>query len=106
MKKFISISFISILLILLNVQWQTAPAAHAKTVQDVLASAVQVSTGYGHTCAVVTGGQLYCWGYNSDGQLGDGAITDQLTPTLVSGVGWVQSVSADNTAKSSTEILR
>ena len=37
-----------------------------------------VSTGWGHACARRAGGRLFCWGYNSDGQLGDG--TDQIRP--------------------------
>jgi alpha-tubulin suppressor-like RCC1 family protein/pimeloyl-ACP methyl ester carboxylesterase len=53
-----------------------------------------VSAGDEHTCALVTGGQLYCWGDNGFGQLGDGTTTYKATPTLVSGVSGVQSVSA------------
>jgi alpha-tubulin suppressor-like RCC1 family protein len=34
-----------------------------------------------HTCAVSRDGRVYCWGSNSDGQLGD--------PTLASGFGAV-----------------
>ena len=39
----------------------------------------------GHSCAVSRGGDGYCWGANSFGQLGDGTTTDRLRPTLVSG---------------------
>jgi alpha-tubulin suppressor-like RCC1 family protein len=53
-----------------------------------------VSAGYYHTCAVATGGDLYCWGDNNDHQIGDGTDVDRLVPTLVSGgLTWV-SVSA------------
>jgi alpha-tubulin suppressor-like RCC1 family protein len=38
-----------------------------------------------HTCAVATGGALYCWGNDQDGQLGDGDVSDKATPVVVSG---------------------
>ncbi len=41
----------------------------------VLAGKVIVGTsaGYNHTCVVDSTGKVYCWGYNSQGQLGNGA---------------------------------
>ncbi len=38
--------------------------------------------GVDHTCATVDG-QVYCWGYNQWGQLGDGTTTTRFTPTPV-----------------------
>jgi cysteine-rich repeat protein len=36
------------------------------------AAAVQVAAGAVHSCAVVEGGELFCWGQNTNGQLGYG----------------------------------
>jgi hypothetical protein len=35
-----------------------------------------VSAGFMHTCAIVTGGRLLCWGDNTIGQLGIGSSGD------------------------------
>ncbi len=44
-----------------------------------------------HTCGVTTGNELYCWGRNSNGQVGVGSfMSPQLTPVLVEGTGWTE----------------
>jgi large repetitive protein len=45
-----------------------------------------VRTRSNHTCAVLTTGAAKCWGLGANGQLGDGASTDRLTPVQVSGM--------------------
>ncbi len=46
---------------------------------------VEMSVGSRHTCARRMDGAVHCWGANEVGQLGDGTMTDRLTPTVVSG---------------------
>jgi len=36
-----------------------------------------------HTCARKTDGTLFCWGYNGNGQLGDGTTTAANAPVQV-----------------------
>jgi alpha-tubulin suppressor-like RCC1 family protein len=46
----------------------------------------QVSAGEIHNCAVATDNRAYCWGYNADGQIGNGTTSfERLAPTLVAG---------------------
>jgi alpha-tubulin suppressor-like RCC1 family protein/outer membrane protein OmpA-like peptidoglycan-associated protein len=47
-----------------------------------------IAAGDGHTCAVLSTGNrdVYCWGDNQYGQLGDGTIVDKTSPVIVSGV--------------------
>jgi alpha-tubulin suppressor-like RCC1 family protein len=48
---------------------------------------VQLSAGGQHTCALGTTGGVTCWGYNYNGELGNGrTATSQLTPTPVIGL--------------------
>ncbi|MAK77837.1 MAG: hypothetical protein CL992_00945, partial [Euryarchaeota archaeon] len=47
-------------------------------------SAVAVAASSAHTCTILDDGSVYCWGTNTDGQVGDGTWTDRLSPTQIS----------------------
>lgn len=38
-------------------------------------------------CGIRSGGQLWCWGYNAKGQVGDGTITDRWAPVRIGSAG-------------------
>lgn len=67
-------------------QWTPVP------VLNLGGSVAAISAGQVHTCAVLTGGSVQCWGHNGFGHLGDGTLLDSLSPTNVSGVSNVSAI--------------
>jgi len=55
---------------------------------------VTVSAGSSHTCGITSDSLAYCWGYNGNGQLGNGSVAASPTPVLVSGNLRFKSISA------------
>jgi alpha-tubulin suppressor-like RCC1 family protein len=52
-------------------------------VQIMPSGVVSVALGGYHTCAIKQDGSLWCWGWNSQGQLGDGTDIDKNTPVQI-----------------------
>ena len=50
-------------------------------------TAVAISSGYAHNCAILDDGSVSCWGSGSQGQLGNGGTSDETTPTSTSSLG-------------------
>jgi alpha-tubulin suppressor-like RCC1 family protein len=55
-------------------------------VLDLGSGVIGLAAGGGHTCALVTGGGIRCWGNNKYGQLGDGTAQIRILPVAVDGL--------------------
>ena len=74
---------------MIGVVWaSSAPAVVGIT------NARQVASGDLHSCALIAGGRIECWGDNSDGELGDGTETERTGPVAVPGITAARQVSA------------
>ncbi len=60
---------------------------HTPTQATGLSSGVNaIAAGDRHTCALLDGGAVKCWGDSPDGQVGDGTTEQRLTPVNVVGL--------------------
>jgi alpha-tubulin suppressor-like RCC1 family protein len=63
---------------------RTTPVAVAQSAGGAPLPGVQaLAGGFEHNCALMSWGEIRCWGLNNRGQIGDGSTTDQLTPRPV-----------------------
>ena len=63
-------------------------------VPGLSAGVAAIAAGETHTCALLSGGSVRCWGDNIYGQLGDNTSTPQHLPSGVPGLGGVIAIAA------------
>lgn len=64
----------------------TTPRRTPVDVTGLTTGVQMISAGFNHTCALITGGTIKCWGYNGEGELGDSTTTHRNTPVNVTGI--------------------
>jgi alpha-tubulin suppressor-like RCC1 family protein len=59
-----------------------------------LSNVVDVTAGYGHSCALKADGTIFCWGDGGNGRLGQGNTNDYNYAVQVAGITTATDVSA------------
>ena len=72
----------------------TTEYAEPQQITDITEKITDVKTGYYHSIALTEKGEVYTWGYNGYGQLGNGTREDSLVPVKVAGIKNVTKVNA------------
>ncbi len=60
----------------------------------ILTNATAISAGGWHSLALKNDGTVWCWGWNADGQIGDGTLVDKTIPTQVSSLTGITKIAA------------
>lgn len=61
-----------------------------------ITTAVSVTVGEKHTCALLENGQVWCWGHNINGQVGVNSGNSVLSPAMVNLAETADAISAGN----------
>ena len=72
----------------------TTEYSEPQQITDIKEKITDVKTGYYHSIALTEKGEVYTWGYNGNGQLGNGTREDSLVPVKVTGLKNVTKVNA------------
>lgn len=64
--------------------------------QALYVMAPQIVSSYSHSVALSTDGTVWCWGYNSSGELGDGTTINRSYPVKVQGLSGIVQVAPGN----------
>ena len=72
----------------------TTEYSEPQQITDIKEKITDVKTGYYHSIALTEKGEVYTWGYNGNGQLGNGTREDSLVPVKVTGLENITKVNA------------
>ncbi|MFM2416605.1 MAG: hypothetical protein RL385_1328 [Pseudomonadota bacterium] len=73
------------------------PTSSPVKISGLPGKAISIATGDRHACAVISGGEVYCWGSDTYGELGDDLGMNTTEPRKVAGVSGAVSVTASGT---------
>jgi hypothetical protein len=82
-QKFLSGLMICLALVLTGKVYAGGKPGEVKPANQ---KAIAISAGWNHTCALISGGAVKCWGANQSGQLGDGTRDNRNVPVNVWGL--------------------
>ena len=72
----------------------TTEYSEPQQITDIKEKITDVKAGYYHSIALTENGEVYTWGYNGNGQLGNGTREDSLVPIKVTGLENIAKVNA------------